>query len=485
MKVVVIGAGLGGLSAAIHAAHRGAEVQVLEAGPAPGGKAGVVEVDGVEVDTGPSLLTMPEVFEELWAMAPRPGTSRPELRPDGGHFLYRFHDGTQFQVHPDQERTLAEAEACFGPAGRAELASFLDYAAKIWSEAAPHFVLGQAPSMTSIMKLGVSGLSAVRFIDPMRTMWAAIEKQVHDPRLRWVLSRYATYNGSDVRRAPATLNCIAHVEMGIGGLGVQGGVQAVVRSLVGLARDLGVVIEYERPARGLRRERDRVTGVETDDGPVEAEAVIANCDANHLRRWVDLPKAKGEVPSMSAVNLILKARRRPDRASHQVLFPEAYLQEFADIFDRDRPPENPTVYVCAPEKAHGRTGWPEHEPLFVMANAPAEPRGEKRDPRIHSALEDRMMKRLTDMEMIDPQDTVVWRRTPSDLAARFPDTRGAIYGAASNGTWSAFQRPSNRVRNVRSLYLASGSAHPGGGMPLAVLSGREAVRCLWEDLGPS
>jgi phytoene desaturase len=481
LKLVVIGAGLGGLSAAIHAAHRGAQVQVLEASRAPGGKAGVVEVDGVEVDTGPSLLTLPEIFEELWALAPRPDSARPELRPDGGHFLYRFEDGTRFHVHPERAKTLAEAEAALGPGARAELASFLDYAAKIWTEAAPHFVMGQAPSATSIMKLGVLGLSAVRHIDPMRTMWTAIEKQVRDPRLRWVLARYATYNGSDVRRAPATLNCIAHVEMGIGGRGVQGGLQAVVRSLVDIARDLGVVFEYDRPVRGLRMSGDRVTGVDTDDGPVEAGAVIANCDANHLRRWVDLPRAKGEVPSMSAVNLILKARRRPDRASHQVLFPKAYLQEFEDIFDRDRPPENPTVYVCASEKAHGRTGWADHEPLFVMANAPAEPKGEKRDPRIHAALEQRMVERLREVEMIDAEDQVVWRRTPGDLAAQFPDTRGAIYGAASNGTWSAFQRPSNRVRSVRSLYLASGSAHPGGGMPLAVLSGREAVRCMWED----
>ncbi|MEM1022534.1 MAG: FAD-dependent oxidoreductase [Myxococcota bacterium] len=481
--MTVIGAGLGGLSAAIHAAHRGAEVTLLEAGPAPGGKAGVVEVEGIQIDTGPSLLTLPEIFEELWAMAPKPGTPRPELRVHGGHFLYRFHDGTSFRVHPEPAETLAEAERVFGATARNELCAYLEYAERIWTEAAPHFVMGQAPSMTSIMKLGVSGLSSVRHIDPMRTMWAAIKKQVQDPRLRWILARYATYNGSDVRKAPATLNCIAHVEMGIGGLGVQGGVQAVVHSLVDIARDLGVVIDYERPVRGLRRRGARVTGVETDDGPVEADAVVANCDANHVRRWVDIPKAKGEVPSMSALNLVIRARRRADRPAHQVLFPEAYLQEFEDIFDRDRHPVNPTVYMCAPEKAHGRTGWPEDEPLFVMANAPAEPKGQKRSPRIHEGLEARMLERLMAFEMIDSDDRVVWRRTPADLAARFPDTRGAIYGAASNGTWSAFQRPSNRVKGVRSLYLASGSAHPGGGMPLAVLSGKEAVRCLWEDVG--
>lgn len=484
MTVAIIGAGLGGLSAAIHAASKGYAVEVFETMSGPGGKAGIVVLDGVEVDTGPSVLTMPEVFQELWSLAPRPEEVRVPLRREGGDFLYSFPDGTSLRVAHRLDETLGEVERTLGPRARRELADFAAYAARIWAEAAPHFVMGSAPSMRMILGLGVGGLSAVSKIDPMRSMLDAIHKHVREPKLRDIFSRYATYNGSDVRKAPATLNCIAHVELGVGGFGVLGGLQAMVRSLVRTAEQLGVRFHFDTPVRGLLQKSRVVRGLRTDEGEFPAQAVIANCDANHLRCWVDIPKAKGERPSMSGVNLIVKARRREDRPAHQVFFPERYLSEFEDIFDRDRPPEDPTVYVCASEKAHGRTGWDDHEPLFVMANAPAETQ-DSRDSRIYAALIERMLERLRTHGAIDAEDEVVWKRTPTELAAAFPDTGGAIYGAASNSMWSAFQRPSNRVKHVRNLYLASGSAHPGGGMPLAVLSGREAVRCLSDDIVPS
>lgn len=188
---------------------------------------------------------------------------------------------------------------------------------------------------------------------------------------------------------------------------------------------------------------------------------------------------------MSGWNAIIKARRLPDRPAHQVLFPEIYLEEFKDIFERDRPPKDPTVYVCAPEKAHGTPGWEDHEPLFVMANAPAEPASGPRPPEVFQELEQTILSKLAKADLIGAGDEVVWRRTPTELAALYPESRGSIYGSSSNGMMAAFQRPSNRVHGIRGLYLASGSAHPGGGMPLAALSGRQAVRCLEKDLGRS
>jgi len=161
-----------------------------------------------------------------------------------------------------------------------------------------------------------------------------------------------------------------------------------------------------------------------------------------------------------------------------VLFPESYLDEFADLFDHDRPPRTPTVYVCAQERAHGRAGWREHEPLFVMANAPAEPLVGERDPAVWQALEGTMMRRLRSAGIIAADDEVVWRRTPTELARRFPGSRGALYGAASHSWNAAFKRPANVVGGTPGLYLASGSAHPGGGLPLAALSGRAAARSI-------
>ena len=143
------------------------------------------------------------------------------------------------------------------------------------------------------------------------------------------------------------------------------------------------------------------------------------------------------------------------------------------------------MYLCAQERCHGLTGWDDAEPVFVMANAPAEPAEHPRPPQVWDTLEAAVLERIRAAGMWNDGDTLVWRRTPAQLAAQFPGSRGAIYGAASNDRFAAFKRPPNRVRGLPGLYLASGSAHPGGGLPMVALSGLAAADCLRSDLGLS
>jgi phytoene dehydrogenase-like protein len=182
---------------------------------------------------------------------------------------------------------------------------------------------------------------------------------------------------------------------------------------------------------------------------------------------------------------ILRARRHPDRVGHTVAFPEDYGDEFVDLFDRDRPPVTPAVYLCAQERCHRRPGWEDAEPVFVMANAPAEPLAGGRDPGVAERLREAVLARLARAGLLDPADRIVWERPPAGLADAFPGTRGAIYGSASNDAFAAFRRPPNTVRGVPGLYLASGSAHPGGGMPLCALSGLQAADGVLAQLGGS
>ncbi len=489
-EALIVGAGLGGLSAAVCLAARGVRVHVLEASARVGGKAGVEVVDGVEFDTGPSVLTMPEAIDEVFRRA---GTSlRAELvlREENPAFRYLYPDGTALDVFTRPEETLVSVERALGVTARRELAGFLEYARQIWDSAAPHFVFGEAPSFGGMLRLGPLALARVTKVDALRSMQSAIDSRVREPHLRELLLRYATYNGSDPRRAPATMNCIAHVELGLGGYGIEGGIYALVRALARVAERLGATLETNARVTEIRTARGRVTGVALADGrALDAKVVIANADASHVATHL-LPRAhsravkhRGE-PSMSAWTGVLRARRRVgDRARvpHTVLFPKDYLREFADIFDHDAPPTEPTVYLCAQEPCHGRTGWAEHEPVFVMANAPPEPEHGSREPRDAHVLRERVLQRLSAAGLTDPDDTVVWQRGPADLAAHFPGTRGALYGTSSNGMFAAFQRPPNRVNDLPGLYLASGSAHPGGGMPLCVLSGRRAADQALED----
>lgn len=477
---IVVGAGAGGLSSAITLAAHGRRVLVIEARAEPGGKAGAAEVDGVTFDTGPSVLTLPRVFQELIASAGLDPAAELQLRSSSPSFRYLYPDGVGVDVHHQLDDTLASVSAALGRPAARELDAFMRYAARIWDAAAPVFVFGPAPNVSGILGRGLAALSAVSKIDPFNDMQTAIRKRVTSPHLRMLLSRYATYNGSDVRRAPATLNCIAHVELALGGWGVEGGIGALVKALVRAAEHLGVTFRYGEPVRELLLEGRAVRGLRTSCGRYTAPTVVMNADVAHVVGDL-IPEGTrhgvrtSDAPSMSGYNLVLRARRR-HRTPHTVLFPQDYEAEFVDIFDRDRPPTDPTVYLCAQEVCHGRRGWQDHEPLFVMANAPPEPAAGERPHEVWRELRTTVVGRLLRAGLIDADDEVVWERTPGDLARQFPGSRGAIYGASSNGMTAAFQRPDNVVANLPGLYLASGSAHPGGGLPLAAQSGCEAAK---------
>ncbi len=487
-EVLVVGAGIGGLAAALALAGRGLPVRVLDAAGRPGGKAGTIEIDGVRVDTGPSVLTLPEVFADVFA---RVGIRLDDVvglrRLDPG-FRYRYPDGCVIEVAHDPDDTLARLRSALGPAAEAELAAFMAYARGIWDAAAPNFVLGPAPTWPAMIALALRRPRALLAVDPMRSMAAGIDRHVREPHLRTLLRRYATYNGSDPRRAPATLNCIAHVELSLGGYGIQGGVHALVEALTDALTARGTVFECGTAVDRLLDDGGRVTGVSLSCGGARrGRAVVVNADVGFLREGA-LPDSGRHLPaaaepSMSGWTGVLRAGRRADRFPHEVLFPADYEAEFADIFDRDRPPADPTVYLCAQERCHGSTGWADAEPVFVMANAPAEPVTGRRPPQVWSELESAVLQRVRAFGACAADDRLVWRRSPTDLAAAFPGSRGAIYGAASNDRFAAFKRPPNRVRSRPGLYLASGSAHPGGGLPMVALSGLAAADCLAADLG--
>jgi phytoene desaturase len=488
--VVVVGAGVGGLAAAVRLAARGLSVDVLEAGERVGGKLGMRVVDGVEVDTGPSVLTLPDALDDTFKVAGTRLRDEISLREPDPAFRYLYPDGVALDVSVRPEETLETVRRTLGAEAADDLAAFLRYAGRIWEAAAPHFVYGPAPSPAALARGGLASLALLPRIDPLRSMWGAIRARVRSPHLRWLLARYATYNGSDVRRAPATLNCISHVELAEGGFGVEGGMYELARALARTAERAGARIHLGARVRRIHADRGGVHGVETADGRRwSGGAVVGNADAAHVLGDL-LPagtvRRAPAVPSMSGWVGILRARRRtgPEaRVAHTVLFPGAYLEEFADIFDRDRPPAEPTVYLCAQEACHGRAGWAGEEPVFAMANAPAEPAGAPRAAETWERLRATVLERLRAAGLRDDADALAWERTPGDLAAEFPGSRGSIYGAASNSPWAAFRRPPNRVPGVKGVYLASGSAHPGGGVPLCVLSGAAAAGALLRDRG--
>jgi phytoene dehydrogenase-like protein len=310
-------------------------------------------------------------------------------------------------------------------------------------------------------------------------MSGAIMSRVKTPPLRDVLLRYATYNGSDPRVAPATLNCIAWVELGLGGYGVRGGIHRLAEALADTARSVGVEIVCGQRVERIAHEAGRTHGVWVDGALVRADIVVANADAFHVEQSLlgnaPLPPSARPAPSTSGHTVVVKASADAARSAHTVYFASPYAAEFADLFDHGRPPVTPTVYACDQALAHGRALWPDGaSPVFLMANTPAVP-ADGKVPDDWESVEASLLERAVAAGVVRSSDPVVWRRGPGGLASTFPDTGGALYGAASNGMWSAFRRPANRHPRIAGLYLASGSAHPGGGVPLCALSGRRAA----------
>jgi phytoene desaturase len=482
--VVVIGAGLGGLASAISLGAAGFEVTVLEAGPRAGGKAGIATVDGVRFDTGPSLLTMPRVLDDVFVVAGERREDHVTLRTLDHSFRYHYADGATLDIFHDVARSLDAVRESFGAEASQELEAFLAYSARIWEASADAFVFGAAPSVRRVLGLDVKTVFGLTRIDAMRSMWSAITRRVRNPHLRMMLARYATYNGSDVRQAPATLNCIAHVELGMGGYGVQGGIFSLVEALVALAERNGVRFLYNSPVQEIVTKAGHVVGVSTAEEHIATEHVVANADAAHVLGSL-LPKRErietGLAPSMSGWTAVLRASRSVDRVPHEVWFPEHYLSEFEQIFDGGRVCDEPTVYVCSQELTHGINGWADEEPLFVMVNAPATAKAEADDAPTDQ-LEGHVRRVLRQRGVVDASAELVWQRTPRALETRFPGSRGAIYGWASNDRFAAFRRPANRQNRPKGLYLASGSAHPGGGMPLCLLSGLRAAEAVRADV---
>jgi 1-hydroxycarotenoid 3,4-desaturase len=433
-------------------------------------------------------LTLPEVFDDVFAAAGQRFDDAVQLLSPEPAFHYAFADGTELDLPSDLEASIDAVGQQLSSRAAVEYRAYLQHAEAIWQAAAPHFVFAEAPSFGRLLKLGPRRWSSFARVDALSSLERSIARFVSDPYLRDIFRRFATYNGSDVRKAPGTLGCIAHVELALGARGVRGGLHALAVALERAATAVGVEFEFGVSVVEVLLTGGKASGVRCQDGRrLLAEQVLLNADVGALQDGLlasadraGSPWRRG-LPSMSAYTGVVRARRRAGRPAHAVAFPSDYLQEFVDIFDRGRTPEDPAIYVCAGEVAHGREGWPNHEPLFVMINAPAV--SERTLLESEDVVRERMSALLVRRGIIESDDAFVWWRTPEDLATAFPGSRGALYGEAFHGPWAAFRRPDNRDRAVAGLFLASGSAHPGGGVPLAAQSGKQAAFAILKSRG--
>jgi len=496
-RVVVVGSGMGGLAAAARLSTQGHQVLVVEKSSTYGGKLARLEQDGFVFDTGPSLLTLPAVYRDLFVKTAlrRRGASledNVDLVAVDPAFHYRFPDGTEVSV-PNASRsgTANALDEALGPGAGGQWTALIDHAAAVWQVTRTPFLERPLTGPMDLVRKSIR-VRDLRTVAPLTSLRRIGRRYLTDPRLRMMLDRYATYTGSDPRRAPAALVVVPYIEQTFGAWHIGGGLADLARAIYERCVERGIEFRFDAPVTQVLIDGTKASGVVLADGQrLAADIVVANIDATHLYRDLvplehsgsALGRLRGATASSSAFTMMLAVRgRTPDLAHHNVLFPADYDAEFDAMFGSSLSPvADPAVYVCAPDDPRMRPD-DDHQGLFVMVNAPrhvaaaddpntaAGPGVDWRAPGLSQAYADRVLQVLA-ARGLDLRERLLWRhvRTPADLEAATGSPGGSIYGTSSNGPRAAFLRPANQSP-VAGLFLVGGSAHPGGGLPLVGMS---------------
>jgi phytoene desaturase len=478
-KVLVVGAGLGGLAAAIRLARTGCAVEVWEKNGEPGGKLKELRQDGFSWGMGPSLLTMPDVLRELYAAAGERMEDHLDLVRLDSACRYFWTDGT----------VVEENEAFWK---QPEVAKFLDYARGIY-ELSGEAYLNRPPSeFWRAFTLGNLGkLRHLPKVATLRTLAREVERRISDSHLRQIFLRFATYNGSSPYQTPATFNIIPYVEAEFGAWYVRGGMGKIAEELFHLAERMGVQFRFNTQAYAwVKNEAVAENGTRT-----KADFLVCNADVLSARSGCgflgamtphETQRSLLEPPlSTSGFILFLGVRGRDERLGHHnIFFSDDYPKEFAEIHEQKISPGEPTIYISVSSRtdaAHAPEGCDNY---FVLINAPA------RDPKQAwteseaRAYRDVVIKRLEKFGFKDLAARIVTEKifTPSDFAARDLAHHGSLYGWASHSIKSSLFRPPLRSPEMRNVFFTGGTTHPGGGIPLVLLSGKMVTELIQREI---
>lgn len=474
-RVAIIGGGLGGLAIALRLAARGHSVTICEQGGSFGGKMNSRVENGFRFDTGPSLITMPWVFADLYKAAGSAIEEHLKIVPVHPIAEYIYPDGTRFthtSSMADWFQTLRQIE----PSGIDSFLRFLKLGSQLYEVSSRTF-LKRRP----LDRPQGTDLAVLRHM-PLRYGWGNYHKMVaahfKSPYLQQLYDRYPTYVGSSPYKSPATLAVIPYIEFVFGGWYISGGLYRIVESLVEIARTQGIELRLNARVTKIEQQQKRVKGIRLADGSrIDADIVVMNGDASHAESLLHEGKGtesglRQQDRSMSGFVMLLGVKRTmPELHHHAIYFSRDYHREFSQLFDERRFPDDPTVYVNAPSRSDRSLVPGEGESLFVMANAPANDHDAWDETQIAMARK-RVFARLRESGFPDLEDNIVvedvW--TPKKIASRYLMPGGAIYGTHSHGWRKAFLRPNNKDPRVQGLYYVGGSTHPGGGTPTVLLS---------------
>ena len=484
-KISIIGAGIGGMSTAARLAKNGHDVTIYENSDRSGGKCRTEWFGDYAFDTGPSLLTLPAVYRDLFLKTGKRLEHVLDVQPVDPAFNYQFADGKSV-IFPNlsNPKTYIEIEKSFGINASKSWKKLIDRSERMWEVSREPFIESELRSFWPLLKRR-NLIKQIREISPLTSLRKLSNELDLDPHLKMIVDRYATYTGSDPRSAPAVLLTIAFVESTFGAWHVKGGLGQLSVALEQRCLDLGVKFEFSTLVTEILVTNGRVIGIKTGDGQsITSDLVVSNSDAEYtynklIKREVSEAKSerrklKVATKSLAGFSLLLgldnTKSKKIDLSHHNVYFPENYDAEFDEIFTKKIPVSDPTIYICAPKdesmvKGKGKEAW------FVLVNAP------RHDPENGwnwnsggDEYAEKIIKKLDQLGLnVSSRLDFMKFRTPADLENYALAPGGSIYGTSSNSAVSAFLRARNRSK-ILGLFCVGGSAHPGGGLPLVGIS---------------
>ncbi len=484
-KIAIVGAGLGGLAAAIRLAKNGYEVHIFEKNLQPGGKAGVISEGRFRFDTGPSLLTMPFILEELFQYAGEDIKNYLSVEKLNELCKYYFHDGSNLTAYSNLDKFADEINNKTSES-YSNVRKYFDYCKNIYDLTADLFLYHIPKNIMNYFSLGaLNTLLKINKIDPFRTMHEANSKFFKDEKVIQLFDRYATYSGSSPFLAPATLNIIPYVEFFLGGYFVKEGIYSIADSLFKVAKKIGVNFHFNSPVERIIIESNSIKGIIVNNEVLDFHRVVSNADISFTYNTLLNKKpgqknnTSGYEPSLSGLIFYLGIRGLyPGLGIHNILFSENYKKEFEDIFEAKICPEDPTVYIHISSKYKANDAPEGHENWFVMINTP-HVENQDWEKEIERSRKN-IIKKINKILKIDITNRIVSEKilTPQDIQKSSNSFKGSIYGISSNSKKNAFMRHPNTSSKVRELYFCGGSVHPGGGIPLVLLSGKNVSELI-------
>jgi phytoene desaturase len=477
--VVVIGAGLGGLTAALRLAKMGFKVSVFEKNAVTGGKMNQKCIGKYRFDTGPSVLTMDFVFDELFRFLGKKRQDLLEFLPLSPICRYFFADNTTFDAYQEAD-LMQKSIRAMAPQDLDNYNRYLLYTKQMYHRTGEVFLFNPIHELRQLLHLKtLPQFINIARLDAFKTMHQRLTYFFSDKRLVQIFDRYATYNGSDPYQAPAALNMISYVENVLGAYYISGGMYHLVEILTTLCQEMEIDLHMASPVEKILVNNRCISGLRVNGIDVPVDYVVCNRDV--VTTYTDLisgfykrrDKLKKLEPSLSALVFLWGINRTHAHLKHHnIFFSDDYREEFIELFNDLKPPTDPTIYVAITskvDKSHaplGRENW------FVLINMPYMTQGQEWHdyvPRLRKQVIKKLKQHNIDIENnIEAEDIF----TPPMFRNLYGANRGSIYGFASNNRFAAFMRPANRSRDIDKLYFVGGSTHPGGGIPLVTLSSK-------------